>query len=537
MVLEKETFDKYGYSAASLVKGSHAKVVCKCDISGKIFDKVRRNVKDINSTIFPAELRKSFYMKKYGVENVSQLEATKLQKEQTCLAKYGVTNAFKSEEIKRKIEKHNLDKYGVTHHLKSIEGMDKLRATNLEKYGCEYSWQNENVKAKILASNITKYGEAHVAQRLAKATTTNQSRYSVDTPFESKLIRSKGIATLQTNYNVVNPSLSKEICLKREATCLTKYQVANPFSHATFKLKAANTKMKRYGTLSPNQHLGKTQKEIEEWLNSFGYNFKSNVSLLENGKEIDMYDDTLKLGIEYCGLHWHHENSPQPRPSGYHSDKYHVCLAKGVRLITIFEDEWLNRQDQVKNFIKSVIRKNSRNLYARKCTVQSINKAIGSEFIQKYHIQGANSLGKYFAGLYYKEELVGVMSFGKHHRNTAITTLDRLCFKDDVSVAGGASRLFKLLIREYNIKEIISWSDNRWSQGAVYEALGFKLAAILPPDYSYASVHKQGVRYSKQSQKKSNVKCPDGLTELQWANERGLSRIWDCGKRRWRFPQ
>ena len=42
-------------------------------------------------------------------------------------------------------------------------------------------------------------------------------------------------------------------------------------------------------------------------------------------------------------------------------------------------------------------------------------------------------------------------------------------------------------------------------------------------------------RLSKQSQSKRNSGCPKGMTELEWANSRGLSRIWDCGKTRWEF--
>jgi G:T-mismatch repair DNA endonuclease (very short patch repair protein) len=61
-----------------------------------------------------------------------------------------------------------------------------------------------------------------------------------------------------------------------------------------------------------NGFYGKTQKELEEWLNSFGFNFKSDHKLLKNGKQIDMYDPIKKLAIEYCGLHWHHECSKEP---------------------------------------------------------------------------------------------------------------------------------------------------------------------------------------------------------------------------------
>ena len=40
-------------------------------------------------------------------------------------------------------------------------------------------------------------------------------------------------------------------------------------------------------------------------------------------------------------------------------------------------------------------------------------------------------------------------------------------------------------------------------------------------------------RLSKQSQKKSSSNCPENLTEFQWAEMRGLKKIWDFGKKRW----
>jgi hypothetical protein len=124
------------------------------------------------------------------------------------------------------------------------------------------------------------------------------------------------------------------------------------------------------------------------------------------------------------------------------------------------------------------------------------------------------------------------MSFGRHPRKTNELVLDRLCFKTSVSVAGGASKLFKFLVDMTKTPSLISWSDNRWSEGRVYASMGFKKEAEFPPDYSYVSF-KNGHRYSKQSQKKSAVNCPNELTEVSWARSRNLHRIWDCGKIRW----
>ena len=65
--------------------------------------------------------------------------------------------------------------------------------------------------------------------------------------------------------------------------------------------------------------------------------------------------------------------------------------------------------------------------------------------------------------------------------------------------------------------------------------MGFAQESELKPDYYYVDTKNPKKRISKQSQKKNQTKCPDNLTELEWCNHRGLSRIWDCGKTRWNY--
>ena len=103
---------------------------------------------------------------------------------------------------------------------------------------------------------------------------------------------------------------------------------------------------------------------------------------------------------------------------------------------------------------------------------------------------------------------------------------------------GGSGKLFKACVEwcaKNGIEKIISWSDNRYSDGSVYEKLGFNKSGKLPPDYQYVNMKNPKKRISKQSQSKKKSQCPFGMTELEWANSRGLSRIWDCGKIRWEF--
>jgi hypothetical protein len=275
---------------------------------------------------------------------------------------------------------------------------------------------------------------------------------------------------------------------------------------------------------------------IQEWLNSLGFNFQSNRSLFP-GYEIDLYDSSKNFAIEYCGLHWHHELSLEPRLAPYHWNKYKSCLEQGVHLLTIFSDEWKIRNNQCKSHIKSLLGVCERRIFARKCKIHEIGSDIGREFIEEYHIQGSNRLGFLFFGLFYLDELVGVISLGRHHRQYKVTVLDRLCFKSGISVVGGSSRLFSRCLDwavENNCNEIISFSDNRWSLGKVYSAMDFVLEKEYRPDYSYVEVARPEKRISKQSQKKKVVNCPEHMTEYEWAAERGLARIWDCGKKKWK---
>jgi len=279
-----------------------------------------------------------------------------------------------------------------------------------------------------------------------------------------------------------------------------------------------------------------TQNEIAEWVKNFEFEVFQNKKL-RNKKEIDIFIPSLNLGIEYCGLYWHSERSGRTR--SYHYSKMKDANSEGIRLITIFEDEWLDRQEQVKNFLLSVLNKNEHKIYGRNTVVKVTDKQIANKFYEDNHIQGKPQTAILHLGLYTKENLlVGCMSFGAHHRggNGRAVVLNRLAFLHNHTVHGGASKLLSFAVnslRFMGYNKILSWSDNRWSEGGVYKALGFDLEEELGPDYSY--VTEKFTRVSKQSCQKKYLKKKGALgsTELVMAKSLGYSRIWDCGKKRW----
>ena len=135
-------------------------------------------------------------------------------------------------------------------------------------------------------------------------------------------------------------------------------------------------------------------------------------------------------------------------------------------------------------------------------------------------------------GLYHKDELVMVVTYGRHHRGGNSTVLQRLATKKLTLIVGGMSKLVSKLPRP-----LITWSDNRYSTGASYEKSGFVFDGELRPDYQY--FRNEGrykyKRYSKQSQKLKPDEKGQGKTEAVLRAEQNFHRIYDAGKKRWRL--
>jgi len=248
-----------------------------------------------------------------------------------------------------------------------------------------------------------------------------------------------------------------------------------------------------------------------------------------NPLELDILLPNLGLAIEYCGLYWHSEQTGKKKL--YHLGKLKACQAANIRLITIFEDEWRDRRSQVEGYISSIIGTNKR-VYARATTISVIARAEASKFLDDNHIQGSPAAIRHAFGLTLGGELIGVMTLaGNHRQGEKYMVLNRMCFKSGTTIVGGASKLFSMA-KNYSDSDIVTFADLRWTEGKVYQSLGFSADLILGADYSYTS---KSMRKSKQSMKKTAEERLQNKSERELRQEAGWYRIWDCGKIRFRY--
>ena len=202
---------------------------------------------------------------------------------------------------------------------------------------------------------------------------------------------------------------------------------------------------------------------------------------------------------------------------------------KDIQLIHIFEDEWLLKKDIVKSRLMNILGLTTNKIYGRKTEIREVCSKKSKEFLMANHIQG-NVNAKIKLGLFYNNELVCLMTIGKRPMiNNYEYELLRFCNKINTNVIGGADKLLKYFIKTYEPKQIISYADRRWSQGDLYEKLGFNFINNSIISFSYIINKKRVNRLNLQKHILVEQGFDSNKTAKQIMLDRKIYRIYDCG--------
>jgi hypothetical protein len=282
-----------------------------------------------------------------------------------------------------------------------------------------------------------------------------------------------------------------------------------------------------------------TQHEhIKYIITQYNINFEENSRSIIPPLELDFYLPDYKIGIEINGIYWHSEL--QGKDKNYHLNKTNLCKEKGIRLIHINENEFVNSLPIIKSKLNSILGINKRKIYGRKCVVKEIDTKLKSKFLNKYHLQG-NDKASIKLGLFYNNHLISVMTFckrrvalGKKKTQEGEYELSRYCGNFNFYVIGGASKLLKYFERNYNPTKIVTYADKRWSTGDLYFKLGFTHTHDSKPNYWYFSRCdrynlKHRFNFRKNVISKKLDKFDPQKTEWENMKDNGWNRIWDCG--------
>jgi len=441
-----------------------------------------------------------------SIKCTNQHEEHKNNVKETFNRKYG-GSPIRDKDIKKKIEQTNLERYGVTNIFKDSE---YIKSKTKDKLGVTNPNQLNSVVEKRKSTNLNKYGVTNTLL-LDDSRKNNHSSKLIN--FNEKY---KGLNVIDDSGDYVKLKCND---------CDGEYDIDRSLLFYRFKNKINPCTI--CNTVSELKSI--KEKEVIDFLSSLGLNLIKGDRDILNGKEIDILIPDFNIGIEFNGLYWHCEKYVD---KDYHLNKTNVCESKGIHLIHIFEDEWVNNKDIVKSRLKNLFKLTENKVYGRKCIIKEVNTKDKTKFLNDNHIQGTIG-SKVNLGLYYNDDLVSIMTFGKGRvvmngvKNE--WELLRFCNKINHSVIGGASKLFKHFIKNYNPNQLISYADRRWSQGNLYNQLGFNKTHNSTPNYFYVVNNEREHRFKYRK----NLLVESGFdikkTEREIMYDRGIYRIYDCG--------
>jgi hypothetical protein len=409
--------------------------------------------------------------------------------------KYGVDSIFKLESYQKEIQKNRNKKYINNWNIIN----NKVKQTKKQKYNNE----NYNNYEKIKKTKKQKYNNENFNNRIKFQNTINNKLFE---------------RLNEINYKLIKINDDNILTIKHPDGHIFEI----PRSLLILRLNENRELSIKYLPYSPN--ISNYELEISKFLDYNNIIYYKNRKDIIKPYELDFYLSKYQIAIEFNGLYWHSEYF---KDNNYHLNKLNYCINKHIHLIQIFEDEWVHKRKIIESIILNKIGLTKNKIYGRKCNIIEIDNKKYKSFLNENHILGETN-SSIRIGLYYNNELVSIMGFKKHKNGY---NLNRFSNKINTSVIGGAGKILNYFLKKYKPNKIITFADKRYSDGNLYENLGFNFLEDIKPSYWYCDYNNK-MKYHKFNfrKKKLNIK---NQTEHEKMLENNLPRIYDCGLKKY----
>ena len=440
-----------------------------------------------------------------------------ISRRKTSLDRYGTDNPAQSEIVKQRTRENNLKKWGYDNPSKSPVIKDKIKSTFLRNYNVDNPMKVPEIAEKLKHRCLDTYGGLGLQSPIirSKVESTNLEKYGYENPLG-------------------NPEIRKKILDERESRTGYRYCSSDP------NVKAAISKacQEKYGVLwncmrpecrnasnvisKVNQHFASVLDqhnivyEMEYPIHRFVYDF-----YLPNHQVVIEINPTITHN-SYFSIYGD-SNIIAP---DYHSNKTHTAHLVGLKCIHVWDWDDISR---IVSILGSKVK-----IGARNCELRPILKTEAEKFTSKYHLSGSCRGQIVCYGLFFQNQLVQVMTFGKPRYNHNYDfELLRLCTDTNYQIVGGASKLFKQFLLDHPNSTVISYCDRSKFSGNVYDNIGMKYHDTTPSN----KIWSKGSEYITQNL--LNQRGYDQLFDTNYGKgtsntdlmlQSGWLPVYDCGQ-------
>lgn len=386
--------------------------------------------------------------------------------------------SMKCPETQKKRINTNIDRFGVSDVRNLDKYVKKRKNTTKEKYGSETPLGNIDIQNNIKQHNLDKFGVEYPLQNKEIYEQTKKSlelNYKVDNPGKSEELIKKRLETLDTNRN----QFIKDYNLYKVSDVILEYgqgwfkardklgiNIIYNFG-ISFITKENKEKAKEYYEKLRNGHRSWLEKEIHDYL-LLNYNGKiiiNSKSIIPN-QELDFYLPDINFAIEFNGNYYH--SIENDTPIMYHFNKSKLCEERNIKLLHIYEYEWLTYPEKIKNLINKYLG-NHIKIDHSECIIKQISNEEAKILNNKINIYGHRD-AEITYGLFYNNSLVQLLSFNKVNKNDWNIVCN--CKESNMNVIGGTNKLLKYFIYNFNPNIIRVNCDFNKFNGTSYKEFG-----------------------------------------------------------------
>lgn len=457
--------------------------------------KIKQKRLENNSYKSGALKGKETRIKNSGSLEKSYKDGVKHQQE-NLIKKFGSLDAAYKHQQDSRVE-HFKETYGVENSFQIEEVKEKIRQTNREKYSVDYYTQSDKFKTTSNKTKLDKYGIEN----------WNNWKKGHET-------RIKNSGSLESSYKLGIEAQKQTMLNRYGYECI----LLSPDIKSHIKRKHSK----------PNEHFASLldrlniNYEREFVINSKSFDFKINNYLIE-------INPTATHNSTYGVF-----GDCKPIDLNYHKDKSALAEEHGFKCIHVFDwDNIYKILDLIQSDKREVI-------YARNCSINIVDKNDAKTFLNEHHLQ-SYAKDEIRLGLFYKEELVSIMTFGTPRYNKNFDyELIRYCANKNI--IGGAEKLFNYFLKTYNPTSIISYCDKSKFTGNVYKKLGFKYKTTSISKHWYNIKTNEHILDSLLRQRGfdqllgSKYGCfGKGTSNEQLMLDHGFVEIYDAGQARFEY--
>lgn len=398
-----------------------------------------------------------------------------------------------------KLNKHNREKQKQTSVIKygTESGINRQRSETLKK---TFQLKDNSYTTILKSINKEQFIDEYINQN--KSREWIKSQYNLSEWTLDKIIRDfnchkakkqSAKIMLESKYSKYGSkeAYDKHVSEEFAKSCLLRYGVSNPNKLDWVRKKIEETNNQKLGVPYPcmlpeyraHGNDSSENKAFAALLEKYSLTYEREFRIDKRFYDFKLGD--ILVEIDPTPTHnstWGIYNTQKGLDSRYHFEKSKLARDNNFRCIHIFD--WDN-----KDKIVALLKPTNEKLYARDCQIKIVPKIDEKDFLEHYHLQSYVKSTVCF-GLYHRNNLVSLMSFGKSRYNKNFEwELLRYC--STRKVVGGAEKLFKHFLIEYTPSSVVSYCDYSKFDGHTYLKLGFKFDTITIGKHWYNTKTKQ----------------------------------------------